>query len=56
MKEEWEFIQNILGLGMRKHDELTEDMSLTTPLELALYNNDEKIFELLFNFCCKNGN
>ena len=43
-------------MGLRKHDELAEDLNLRTPLELVLYNNDEKSFELLFNFCCKHGN
>ena len=56
MKELKEFAQKILGLGLRKHDELAEDMSLITPLESVLHNNDEKAFELLFNFCCKHGN
>ena len=41
---------------MRQHDELAEDICLTTPLEIAFNNNDEKSFELLFNFCCKHGN
>ena len=30
-------------------------MNLTTSLEIPLWNNDEKTFELLFNFCCKHG-
>ena len=56
MKEDKDFVQKILGFGLRKYDELAEDMSLNTSLELALYNKDHKIFELLFNFCCKHGN
>ena len=56
MKKDKDFVQNILGFGLRNHDELAEDMNLNTPLELALYNKDHKIFELLFNFCCKYGN
>ena len=56
MKEEKDFAQKTVGIGLRKHDELAEDMSLIALLELALKNNDEKSFELLFNFCCKHGN
>ena len=56
MKKEKDLVQKNLGLGLRKFDELTEDMSLTTSLEIPLYNKDVKTFELLFNFCCKNGN
>ena len=55
LKNEKDFVQKTLGFGLRKHDELAEDFSCTTPLELTLYNNDEKSFELLFNFCCKHG-
>ena len=56
MKQDKDFVQEILGFGLRKHDELAEDMNLYTPLEQALYNKDHKIFELLFNFCCKYEN
>ena len=56
MKEDKDIVQKTLGLGLRNHGELAEDMSLTTPMELALRYNDEKSFELLFNFCCKHGN
>ena len=47
---------NKLGFGLRIHSEMAEDFSLEDPMETSLYTKEYKSFELLYNFCCKNGN
>ena len=46
----------LCNLGLRGYNELAEDFSLQTPVETALYDKNFPTFELLFNFCCQNGN
>lgn len=41
----------MLGLGLREPNQLTEDLSLQTPLEQALYEKNHKSFELLYGVC-----